>query len=152
MCPPLCLWTVKVGWLGKRCSLPDPESICALSQGPLQIKLFDPGSVGSAVCSCASLPSPWAALAYWPRQLCRLHQPTPQNFHSVHLRVWKKASAPKIRTCQHWFMSKNDCILVPDESVCFCLCVSSCLNCPLPWYRTTGFILQKPSIALYVLS
>lgn len=107
------------------------------------------GSVGSVVCSCALLPSPWASLAYWPRQLCRLRQPMPQNFHSVRLGVWKKASALEIRTCRHWFKSKNDCILslmsvrvCETPSVCSCLCVwellpklSICLDISLVSYH-----------------
>ena len=69
------------------------------------------GPVGSAVCS-------WAALAYWPRQLCHQHQQMPQNFHLLHFRVWEKASAQEIGRCQHWFMSrKNYCVPVPDELV-----------------------------------
>ncbi len=93
------------------------------------------GSVGSVVCSCASLQSPWAALAYWPRQLCRLHQSMPQNFYSVHLRVWKKkkksfsSGNKNMSTLIH--VKKNDCILVSDECVCetasVCFCVFVCV-------------------------
>lgn len=74
MCPPLYLWTEKVIWLGKRCSILQPQVNLCLESGPLQIKLFD-----LALLALLSAPvlwwSPWAALAYWLRQMYRPHQP-----------------------------------------------------------------------------
>lgn len=87
-CVPLCvyeLWKLS-DWVRGVLSCTPP------SQFMSQVRAFTDQAVWSG--SAASVVWSWAALAYWPRQLYRLHHPVLWNIHSVHLGVWgEKASA-----------------------------------------------------------
>lgn len=142
------------------CSLPDLQSICVSSQGLYRssclIQLC--WLCRLLLCFAAECMSSTGLLteaAVSPAPAAAAQSP----FGSSHSfgegegeggEKKEEASAQEIRTCQHWFMSKDDCILLPDECVFVWVCVSTCVFCPcllfklsLPWCLTNGFYATK---------
>lgn len=70
-CVPLCVYELwKLSDWGRGAPARTPPSQFVSWVRAFTDQAVWSGSIGTAVCSRASLLSPWAALAYWPRQLC----------------------------------------------------------------------------------
>lgn len=133
MCPSLCLWTVKVYLTGLEVLAPEsPVNLC-LESGPLQTKLFDLALLAlpaaPVLCrrvheqlwpidrgNCVNCTSQWSIISI----------PFISEFEG-------DRKAPDIRTCHHWFTSKEKkkkfplSLLLTSVSVWDRLYFTSCL-------------------------
>lgn len=137
MCPSLCLWTVKVYLTGLEVLAPEsPVNLC-LESGPLQTKLFDLALLAPpaapVLClrvheqlwpidrgNCVNCTSQWSIISI----------PFMSEFEG-------ERKAPDIRTCHHWFRSKEKKILYP-----YCWINVSETDCvsPLVYFLSIGLI------------
>lgn len=130
MCPPQCLWTVKVIWLGMRCSILHTQSICVLSQGLYRSSCLIRLCWQCRLLLCFAAKSMSSSGLLTEADVSAAPANAAQ-FPFSSSQSWKKASALEIRTCQHWFMSKKTIVSLclmsvciwETASVCFCLCV-----------------------------